>query len=266
MPDPAAPEPAPIPPGAPGAPAAPGTPAAPGAPKAVDIADVDWLGRLRHRFVVFDGPDGSGKSTQFRRFVRYVEAAGIEVCEVREPGGTELGEQVRDILLSPRNTGRINILCEMMLFMASRAQLVTERVQPALEAGHLVLADRFISSTLAYQGTAGGLPIEDIRRVGDIALGGRWPDLVVVFDVDEATAGHRLNPLLDRMESKGAAFHRKVRQGYHDQVAAEPGRYAMVDARPEADAVFASLLATLRERSTGWDVDATANPSTAATG
>ena len=115
-----------------------------------------WLSRLRKRFIVFDGPDGSGKSTQFQRFSKFVQNAGIEVCEVREPGGTHIGEQIRRVLLDPANKEEVDLRCEMLLFMASRAQLVAQRIRPARHAGQMVLADRFISSTLAYQGTAGG--------------------------------------------------------------------------------------------------------------
>ena len=212
-------------------------------------SDVAWLDALRGKFVVFDGPDGSGKTTQFRRFVARCEARGIEVCEVREPGGTAIGEEVRNLLLHYRDDehGAMAPACEMLLFMASRAQLIAERVRPALKSGCLVLADRFISSTLAYQGAAGGTPIADILRVGQVALGATWPDLVVVFDVDEATAAKRLNPLLDRMEARGAAFHAKVRQGYLDQAQQDPDRYLVIDARSDEDTVYARLLAGLRD-------------------
>lgn len=218
--------------------------------------ETSWFDRLRGRFVVFDGPDGSGKTTQFRRMVREAEAAGLDVLEVREPGGTVIGEGVRQLLLDPR-FGDMDIRCEMLLYMASRAQLVSEKIKPALDAGQLVLADRFISSTLAYQGTAGGIPVADILRVGQIALGQVWPDLVVIFDVDQHTAMLRMNPLLrerefdadlDRMEQKGAAFHARVRQGYLDQAQADPKRHLVLDARPDQDTVWASLCEAMQRR------------------
>lgn len=217
-----------------------------------------WLTRLRRKFVVFDGPDGSGKSTQFTRFSRLAASGGVEVCEVREPGGTYIGEQIRRVLLDPSNQEQIDIRCEMLLFMASRAQLIAQTINPALQAGRLVLADRFISSTLAYQGAAGGVPIADILRVGQIALGQTWPDLVVVFDVDEKTALARMNPLLrqqefaghaqDRLEQRGAEFHRKVRQGYLDQARSDPRRYVVIDATADADTVFDRLLCALGDK------------------
>lgn len=206
-----------------------------------------WIQKLAGRFLVFDGPDGSGKTTQFRRFVQFATQAGLNVCEVREPGGTPIGEQIRQILLSPENRD-IDLRCEMLLYMASRAQLVAQRIRPALARGELVLADRFISSTLAYQGTAGGLPIADILRVGQIALGQCWPDLVVIFDVDERTAASRLSPLLDRIEQKGLAFHRAVRRGFLEQARNDPHRYLVIDATGSADMVFEQLLQRLAVR------------------
>jgi dTMP kinase len=197
--------------------------------------------RLRGRFLVFDGPDGSGKSTQFRRFATACTAAGLVVTEVREPGGTPVGEKIREVLLDPANDG-MAMRCEMLLYMASRAQLFQERIVPALERGELVLADRFTSSTLAYQGTAGGLPVEDILAVGRVATGNRWPDLTVIFDVDERTAASRLSPLLDRIEQRGLDFHRRVREGYLQQIRDFPERYRSVDASRQPNDVFAELL------------------------
>lgn len=200
------------------------------------------MSKLAGRFIVFDGPDGSGKSSQFRRFSSLAEQmSGIDVCEVREPGGTSIGEQIRDILLNPDNV-EMDLTTEMLLYMASRAQLVSQRIKPALEAGQLVLADRFISSTLAYQGAAGGLTIDGIRAVGAIVCETVRPDLVVIFDVDVRTAAHRLNPLLDRMEAKGAEFHRLVREGFLDQARRDPDRYLVIDASHSEQEVFTHLL------------------------
>ncbi len=205
----------------------------------------EWLSRLSGRFLVFDGPDGSGKSTQFKRFVALARGAGVTVCEVREPGGTRVGERIREILLDPLHQ-EMSLRCEMMLYMASRAQLVEERIRPALARGELVLADRYVSSTLAYQGAAGGLPIDEITAVAKAACRDAWPDLVVIFDVDTETASSRLNPLLDRMEQKGHAFHRKVRDGYLDQARRDPKGHAVIDASKDPDAVNAMLLEALR--------------------
>jgi len=211
-----------------------------------------WTHHLAGQFLVFDGPDGSGKSTQFRRFADWCREADLVVCEVREPGGTEVGEQIRRLLLDPSH-GEMSVRCELMLYMASRAQLVEERIRPALERREVVLADRFISSTLAYQGTAGGVDRSEIMAVGEAAIGGCWPDLVVIFDVDPATAASRLRGkgggaveqtlFADRMEQKGDEFQRRVRAGYLEQAEAAPDRYLVIDAGGTEEKVFKALCA-----------------------
>jgi dTMP kinase len=206
-----------------------------------------WIGTLRGRFIVFEGPDGSGKTTQFRRFVAACQGAGVPMCEVREPGGTGVGEKIREILLDHAHKDMTQT-CEMMLYMASRAQLLEQRIRPALARGELVLADRFLPSTLAYQGTAGGIPVQDILDVARVALHGCKPDLVLIFDVDEETASRRLSPLLDRMEAKGREFHRMVRQGYLQQIAADPARYKRIDASVPEEQVWKSVLAVVRQQ------------------
>ncbi len=175
----------------------------------------------------------------------------MSVCEVREPGGTPVGERIRQhILLARAEEGlEMGVRCEMLLYMASRAELVEKRIIPALQRGEMVLADRYVASTLAYQGAAGGLPTSDIAGVARVATRNLQPDLVVVFDIDEQAASKRLSPLLDRMEAKGAAFHRRVRQGYLDQAKSDPGRYAVVDASRDEDRVWQSLLQALEYRS-----------------
>lgn len=214
---------------------------------AIVAAMSTWLNRLAGRFIVFDGPDGSGKTTQFARFAGHCAAAGLAICRVREPGGTAIGEQIRRILLDPANT-EMSLRCEMMLYMASRAQLVEQIIAPARARGELVLADRFISSTLAYQGTAGGMSAEEILAVGRVAVRSIWPDLTVIFDVDEHVAGSRMNPLLDRMERKGVEFHRRVRDGFLAQARSDPDHSAVIDASGDEPAVFEALLAHLKRR------------------
>ncbi len=210
-------------------------------------ASCDWKSLLPGKFVVFDGPDGSGKTTQFRQLADAARAAGVETVEVREPGGTAIGEKIRAILLDPIHAEMVT-RCEMLLYMASRAQLVEERVRPALARGAFVLADRFISSTLAYQGTAGGIDRASILAIGEIAIGGRWPDLVVVFDVDSETAARRVSPTRDRMEQKDRAYHTRVRDGYLDQAKADPQHYLVIDATRAPEQVYASLVEGLVAR------------------
>ena len=201
----------------------------------------NWKQLLAGRFLVFDGPDGSGKSTQIDRFSAFCAEQGLPLEIVREPGGTVIGEAIRAILLDPAHQ-EMTIRAEMLLYMASRAQLVRERIRPAMKQGSMVLADRFISSTLAYQGTAGGLEAEEIMDVGRVATDGIMPDLVVIFDVDEKTSRSRLGESRDRMEMKGEAFHRRVREGYLAQARREPDRYCVIDASVSPDEVFAALI------------------------
>ncbi|MAA51675.1 MAG: dTMP kinase [Phycisphaerae bacterium] len=205
----------------------------------------DWIDQLKGRFLVFDGPDGSGKTTQFRRLAAWLTEQGLDVVEVREPGGTSIGEQIRSILLDSANV-EMTICCEMLLYMASRSQLVDELITPARTRGAVVLADRFISSTLAYQGTAGGLDREHILSVGQIAVGDQWPDCTIIFDVDSATAAIRRGGDSDRMEEKGQAFQERVRAGYLEQIREDPEGTILIDAGPPEDQVFEQLLASIR--------------------
>ena len=209
----------------------------------------DFPHNLASRFIVFDGPDGSGKSTQFSRLRTLAQESNMEVLDIREPGGTTVGERIRSLLLDPavEEYHPMDVRCEMLLYMASRAQLVAEKIRPARDRGALILADRFIASTLAYQGTAGGLDPKLIYDAAHIALQDCWPDLTVVFDVDQDTAAKRLNPLLDRMEQKGADYHARVRQGYLDQAQQHPNHYRVIDARPDADTVTTTLYTALQK-------------------
>jgi dTMP kinase len=201
---------------------------------------------------VFEGPDGSGKTTQMRRFKSLLESAGASVCEVREPGGTAIGEQIRQVLLHTK--AEMTIRCEMLLYMASRAQLVEEKIRPALAAGQVVVADRYVQSTLAYQGAAGGVPLDDIWAVARAAVAGVMPDLVLIFDVDEDTAAGRINPLLasatrtgglDRIESRGKEFHRKVREGYLSHARELPKTTRVLDASKSPEEVWAQVVGVL---------------------
>jgi len=202
---------------------------------------------LAGKFIVFDGPDGSGKSTQMRRFMQWCRVQGLVVKEVREPGGTSIGEQIRQVLLDPKNDV-MTIQCEMLLYMASRAQLVEQEIVPSLERGELVVADRFVSATLAYQGSAGGLPTKWIQQVAEVAVSGHWPDLTLILDVDDQTAAGRLNPLLDRMELKGRAFHSKVREGFLEQARSMPERYIVIDSTKDEDSIEIAVKNAIKTR------------------
>lgn len=220
-----------------------------------DAQRTAWLTSLRGKFIVFEGPDGSGKTTQMHRFLAALVQAGVECVEVREPGGTAIGESIRQILLHTKD--QMTLRCEMLLYMASRAQLVEERIRPALARAQVVVADRFLASTFAYQGAAGGVPVEDIRAVANAALTGVEPDLVLIYDVDERTAAGRINPLLagagrpgglDRIESRGAEFHRKVREGYLALGRRDPTHCEVIDASRPPDEVWIDTMNVLRKR------------------
>lgn len=213
----------------------------------------DIVAALPGRFLVFDGPDGSGKSTQLKMFLRAAKHAGLTITEVREPGGTEIGEKIRDALLEHLDREEMSLRCEMLLYMASRAQLCEQVIDPALKRGDLVVADRFVSSTYAYQGAAGGIPFSEIDAAAKIAMRGVMPDATLIFDVDQETAASRLNPLLDRMEAKGAAFHKRVREGYQALITGDSNRrrYLGIDARGSEGEVFANIIDALRDRFVG---------------
>lgn len=190
---------------------------------------------------MFEGPDGSGKSTQFARFSALCARHGLAVTEVREPGGTGIGEEIRRLLLA-HDHGDMTLRCEMLLYMASRAQLVEQTIRPAMAKQHLVLADRFVTSTLAYQGAGGGLPEGEILDVARAATGGLEPDLVVIFDVDEPTASERRSAEPDRIEARPSDFRARVRRSYLDQAKRWPDRHLVIDATCDADGVSKRLL------------------------
>ncbi|MCL2649296.1 MAG: dTMP kinase [Phycisphaerales bacterium] len=215
------------------------------------------LQRLAGKFVVFDGPDGCGKTTQMKLLIAKLEEAGVKIRRLREPGGTPIGEQVRELLLSTKNEG-MNVRCEMLLYMASRAQLVQQEIRPALAAGECVVADRFASSTLAYQGGGGGMKVKDILEVAKIAVDGTWPDLTVLFDLDTDVAMGRLNwlnalPMFadmavkDRIEQRARDYFERVRENYRWQAKQWPQRYRIVDAGQGIPQVEKQVMKVLRD-------------------
>ncbi|RPI62734.1 MAG: dTMP kinase [Planctomycetaceae bacterium] len=178
--------------------------------------------KLAGRFIVIDGPDGAGKSTQIRMLIDYLKTHGVELAVTRDPGGTPIGDKIRAILLD-NSHGEMAVPCELMLYMASRAQLVHQVIAPALHSGKCVLCDRYVSATIAYQG-AGGIAAEPIRRSADIATGGLWPVLTIILDTPTEIGLGRVGHTggIDRMEAKGLEFHSKVRRIFLDQ--APPSR------------------------------------------
>lgn len=187
-------------------------------------------------FVALEGGDGAGKSTQIPLLRAWLESQGLKVTFCREPGSTRLGEKIREILLFQKETG-ICRMSELLLFMAARAQVTREIIRPALERGEVVLADRFLLSSIVYQGYGGELDVEEIRHVGQIATGGTLPDLNVILDVPLAVAKARRKGEPDRLESEADAFHERVRQGFLTEAALFPKSHCVISANQSIEAI-----------------------------
>jgi dTMP kinase len=190
-------------------------------------------------FLSLDGVDGAGKSTQCRLLADWLSARGKEVVVCHDPGGTELGQQLRDILLHHR--GAMALPTEALLFMASRAQLVAEVIRPALVAGKIMLTDRFLLANIVYQGHAGGLDPADLWRVGAFYTGGLEPDLTCVLDLPPEISNARRKPSADRLESRGEEYFAKVRAGFLAEARRRPERFRIIDATPGVEIVQEKL-------------------------
>jgi len=188
------------------------------------------------RFIVLDGPEGAGKTTQVDRLVHRLREGGRQATAVRDPGSTPVSERIREVLLDPRLPG-MDARTELFLYMASRAEMVARIVRPALAVGLLVVSDRFVSSTVAYQGYAGGIEPDLIWDLGRTACADLEPDLTVILDLPVAEGFGRLRGERDRMEAKDPAYHEKVRQGFLAMARDRPEAFAVVDASPSADVV-----------------------------
>jgi dTMP kinase len=201
------------------------------------------------RLIAFEGVEGSGKSTQLELLRQALEGRSREVVVTREPGGTPAGERIRTLLLDPEV--ELHPRAEALLFAAARAELVEAVIRPALERGAVVLCDRYLDSSLAYQGGARGLgrgPVEEVNR---FATGGLLPDLVVLLDLDPAEGLARRQGRRDRIEVEDLAFHRRVRDAFQDLAAGDPRRFAVVDAAGPVDQVAAQVLAAVLDRLEG---------------
>jgi dTMP kinase len=202
------------------------------------------LSRLKGKFIVLDGSEGSGKSTQLRLLAQALEPVGLPVLCVRDPGTTAIGEQIREILLNPAHA-EMNMRCEMLLYMAARAQMMAERILPMLEEGKVVLCDRFISSTLAYQLGGDGLTAEEIHAIGDVAVKGRWPDLTIILDMPVERSMARVRREKDRIEQRPMEYFERVRQNYLNQAKRDPRGYRVVLADQPADRVHGDIIMIL---------------------
>lgn len=226
----------------------------------MSVADHELADRLRGRFLVFDGPDGSGKSTQRERFGNRLIAAGGDVVHAKDPGGTQYGDMIRSILLD-HDLAKMDVRCETFLFMASRAQLVGEVVEPALRDNKIVLCDRFISSTCAYQ-VAAGYDLPRVLELGKYAVGDTWPDLTVLIDVapemgfertgrQTSNAGRNRKDIgqamlidgaqTDAMEARPLEFHRRVRDAFLSLAEVYPKPVVTIDGAGDPDEVHARV-------------------------
>ncbi|MGA8295463.1 MAG: dTMP kinase [Acidimicrobiales bacterium] len=203
------------------------------------------------RFIVFEGGEGSGKTTQAKLLANEIGA-----LLTREPGGTAIGERVREILLD-RSVAHVDARAELMLMLAARAEHVTGLIRPALEGGRDVVCDRFSASTLAYQGYGRGLDLRAIRSADELARSGLEPDVVVLLDLDPRIGVGRLSRERDRIEGEDVEFFARVRDGYLELARADPDRWVVVDARASVDEVRDLVRAALEERlfETRWAVE-----------
>ncbi len=201
--------------------------------------------KLAGKFIVLDGPDGCGKSTQTMMLYDWLKAEGAEVVTFRDPGGTAVGEKVREILLNPEHV-EMSVRTELLLYMASRAQLWAEKIKPALQADKCVVLDRWVTSTCAYQGFAGGFGAARMLEIAEASLERVWPDMAILLDVDAETATGRMDRPLDRMEQKGDCYHKKVREGFL-QLSEFNDTIVVVDATKNVEQVHQAVIEAVRK-------------------
>lgn len=189
-------------------------------------------------FITFEGPEGSGKSSQLPALASFIASRGYDVVSTREPGGTRIGNQIREILMRMDNT-ELHPRTEILLFQAARAQLIEELILPSLAAGKVILCDRYGDSTLAYQGYGHGLDLDRLKMILEFATSGLKPDLTILLDVDVMVGLKRKKAKEEwnRMDAFELSFHERVRKGYHELVSQEPARWKIVDASQSQEQV-----------------------------
>jgi dTMP kinase len=209
---------------------------------------IDIMRRLP--FITFEGSEGSGKSTQVQRLAARLERSGVPYLVTREPGGTPIGETIRELLQFASHISGMTPEAELLLFEASRSQLVREIIKPALERGMCVIADRFFDSTTVYQGAARKLDPETVERLNAFAVGDCIPDITFVLDIDAATAKSRMQKPRrpDRMEQEPAEFYERVREAYRELAAREPNRVVLINGLHNADQIENEIWETLCNR------------------
>ena len=202
-------------------------------------------------FITFEGSEGCGKSTQIQRLAERLRCSGTEPLLIREPGGTPAGEAIRHLLQHAPEGEALTPEAELLLFAASRAQLVRETISPALEAGRIVISDRFMDSTTVYQGVARRIDPEQTARINAFAVGSTLPDITFVLDLDRPTARNRMGASrnnLDRIERETEEFFDAVRQGYLDLASKHPDRIVLIDASLPIEATAEHILAAIHAK------------------
>ena len=201
-------------------------------------------------FITLEGPEGSGKTSQTPLLAEFLTARGLRVVTTREPGGTDIGNQVREVLTRMENTA-MQPRTEILLFLAARAQLVEELIRPKLAQGSIVICDRYADSTLAYQGYGHGLDLDLLRMFLNFATGKLWPDLTLLFDIDPEEGLRRRKRSggeWNRLDAYALAFHQRVRDGYRALASQEPQRWVVIDASQSFDQVQAQIRQVVIER------------------
>ncbi|MEK6221005.1 MAG: dTMP kinase [Chloroflexota bacterium] len=201
-------------------------------------------------FITLEGPEGSGKTSQISLLADNLREKGHDIVLTREPGGTEIGNQIRQVIMDLKNT-EMHPISEILLFQASRAQLVNQVIRPALREGKIVLCDRYADSTLAYQGYGHQTDLNTLTQIIEFATGGLKPDFTVLLDIDSEEGLKRRSgddEHWNRMDAYEMAFHQRVREGYHQLLAAEPGRWEKIDAGKLIPEVQIDLQAVILER------------------
>ncbi len=204
-------------------------------------------------FITFEGPDGSGKSTIIQKVYDYLIENNYDVIKTREPGGSPIAEKIRNLILDTENT-EMGYRTEALLYAASRAQHVEETILPALNENKIVLCDRFLISSLAYQGVGRDLGIENVRKINEFAINGVFPDFVLFFDVDPITTLKRKSSLdtADRLEKEGNNFHERVYNGYKEILNSEKN-IEIIDATQSVEDVFSQCIKVLKRRNVLWN-------------
>jgi dTMP kinase len=200
---------------------------------------------MRGKFITFEGSEGCGKSTQSKLLYQYLKRKGCSCVYLREPGGTSISERIREVLLDPKN--HMSAECETLLYMAARAQIVDQLIRPAIEKGKIVICDRFLDSTIAYQGFGLGMDISFIKQMGEFSSQGVKPDLTILLDLPVKEGLRHRHLIKDRIERRSLNYHQRVRNGYLSLAKSEPKRIKVVKVEKEKNETQANIRALIKK-------------------